>query len=889
MNAVLEGDDVSFDATGLEYNFDTKNAGKDKTVTAEGYNEDMLSGDDLQNYDITFIETTVANITPKEIKVGFTAKDKVYDGTTKADRDELIMYEVIKGDDVKFDDTGIEYNFDTKNIGNAKTVTGTGFKTDMLSGEDLQNYDITFADTIFIDTAKAAITPVHIVVTADDKSMTYGDAEPALTYTFDDETLVGGDMIDVSLSLDVADSDRTDSGHIKADEYVDVISATADIYDTEGSIVTGNYDIEYVLGDLTVNKRNITVTAQNQSMTYGDDKPNLDGQYTFDDNALASGDSLEVTLEYKIDDSDLSSSGNVKAGLHPGMVVEKSHVLTNDDNYNYTFNAASLNVTPKDITVNFNAQDKEYDGNTDAMRDGDFIIDGVISGDDVRAFDTAITYAFDAPTVLRDADGNVLDRTVTATGDLITVGNDVANYNISFNNTAEAKITPRTLTVNAIDQSMTYGDANPDLTGQYTFDEDVLVEGDTLEVTLVYDSENIPTSDSGHFKAGEYESAIIEGSHTLTNAESYDYIFNAADLSVAKRAITIAAADKEITYGDEVGELTYVITGEVADGDSLDDTVLAVDGEENANGHYNAGEYDIIIGELSLDEDDYDITYEPGTLLVNQKEITVIADSKTKEERKPDPRLTYTVDGLLDDDELTGRLTREPGEAPGEYEIQQGTLTADDNYIITYIPGILTITEKPDEPEVIPPPRNIYQDPDQGNRNYNGPMDFEVVDYRPVIPDIHPKWDFRSQFDDHRVDSLAESQDLWMDIDSLDTILVSKVISATDSANERGFSSGNEMFPNDTQTSIMSVRPSNDFDSPIIDPINVHGSNDADMPWLFIDESIQIPKSLEQDIADDTTDDIDMLDTLAGLNLNEPSKHAAFKSDIELLLDGLMA
>jgi hypothetical protein len=216
-------------------------------------------------------------------------------------------------------------------------------------------------------------------------------------------------------------------------------------------------------------------------------------------------------------------------------------------------------------------------------------------------------------------------------------------------------------------------------------------------------------------------------------------------------------------------------------------------------------------------------------------------------------------------------------------------LTSDDNYIITYIPGTLTITEKPEEPETPPPPRNIYQEPEQSNRNYNGPADFELVDYRPIIPDIHPKWDFRSRFDDHRVDQLANSQDLWMDIDSLDTLLVSKVISASNSANERGFSSGNEMFPNDTQTPINSVTPSDDFDAPLIDYIDIHGSNDADMPWIFMDESIQIPKFLEQDIADDATEDADMLDSLADVRLDEMSKHAAFKSDVELLLDGLMA
>ena len=843
----------------------------------------MLSGEHLANYDITFVETALADITPLEITIGFTANDKVYDGNTEATLNALIMDEVLEGDELQFDASALEYNFDTKDAGEGKTVTATGYDASMLSGNDLTNYDVTF-----IDTTTAAITPLHILVTADDKSMIYGDEEPSLTYTFTDE-LAGEDEIQVTLELNIADSVYTNSGHIKAGEYEDVISAEAAIYDGEGNLVTGNYEIEYAFGKLTVDLRNITVTAKPQEMIYGDNMPELDGQYSFDENALASGDTLDVTLDYEIADSDLSSSGNVTAGLHSGMVIEKGHVLTNGENYNYTFNNASLNVKPHNITVSFNANDKPYDGNTDATLDGNFIIDGVFSGDDVRAFGTELTYAFDAPTVLRDADGNVLDRTVTATGELITVGKDAENYNITFNNTTEAKITPLELTVTAISQSMTYGNENPDLAGQYTVEG--LLDIDTLDVTLDYDYDNILTSSSGHFKAGEHEDAIIETSHTLSNEDSYDYTFIAADLTVAKRPISIAADDKEITYGDEVGELTYVFTGEIADGDSTDGTTLTIDGQKNSNGRYNAGEYDIIIGKLNLDENDYDVTYDPGTLLVTPKEIFVKADDKIKEQHKSDPYLTYTVDGLLDNDRLTGRLTREPGENIGEYEIQQGTLVPNENYILNYEPGTLTIVKAPEVPEPPPTPslRNIYQEPEQGNRNYNGPMAFEVMDYRPVIPDIHPKWDFRSRFDSHRIDPLANSQDLWMDIDSLDTILVSKVISASNSANERGFSSGNEMFPNDTQTSILSVRPSDDFDAPLIDYIDVHGSNDSDMPWIFMDESIQIPKFLEQNIVDDTADSIDMLDSLADVRLDEMSKHAAFKSDVELLLDGLMA
>ena len=206
-------------------------------------------------------------------------------------------------------------------------------------------------------------------------------------------------------------------------------------------------------------------------MTYGGDMPGLDGQYTFDENALASGDTLDVTLAYQIEDSDKSSSGNVTAGLHSGMVVEDSHVLSNEDNYNYTFNNASMNVLKRDVTISFNANDKVYDGNTDATRDGDFDLDGFVDGDVVRVFDTNVTYAFD--------DKNVGDgKTVTATGELITVGADVDNYNFTFDDTTEANITPLAITIGFTADDKVY-DGNTDATRVDLIMDEVL-EGDDV-------------------------------------------------------------------------------------------------------------------------------------------------------------------------------------------------------------------------------------------------------------------------------------------------------------------------------------------------------------------------------------------------------------------------
>ncbi len=81
--------------------------------------------------------------------------------------------------------------------------------------------------------------------------------------------------------------------------------------------------------------------------------------------------------------------------------------------------------------------------------------------------------------------------------------------------------------------------------------------------------------------------------------------------------------------------------------------------------------------------------------------ITITADDKLKVEGSDDPELTWEITGgdLAFEDEIVGELTREEGEAPGTYEIQQGTLTIEDgagnnvidNYDLTFEPGTFTI------------------------------------------------------------------------------------------------------------------------------------------------------------------------------------------------------
>ena len=94
-----------------------------------------------------------------------------------------------------------------------------------------------------------------------------------------------------------------------------------------------------------------------------------------------------------------------------------------------------------------------------------------------------------------------------------------------------------------------------------------------------------------------------------------------------------------------------------------------------------------------------DGTYGPATLdtnfTINPAQLTITATAASKNQGNPDPELIYEVSGLQGSDSLlvmTGQLSRVPGEAPGTYAIQQGTLSAGGNYTISFNGALLTIT-----------------------------------------------------------------------------------------------------------------------------------------------------------------------------------------------------
>ncbi len=118
----------------------------------------------------------------------------------------------------------------------------------------------------------------------------------------------------------------------------------------------------------------------------------------------------------------------------------------------------------------------------------------------------------------------------------------------------------------------------------------------------------------------------------------------------------------------------------------------------------NAGENKTVTATISLTESDKANNYQlsstkaTATADINKKAITVTAEDNTKIAGDTDPELTYTVDGLIEGDSLTGSLERDSGEDVGTYAINQGSLD-NPNYAITFKAGTFTISEMPSYPD----------------------------------------------------------------------------------------------------------------------------------------------------------------------------------------------
>ena len=179
---------------------------------------------------------------------------------------------------------------------------------------------------------------------------------------------------------------------------------------------------------------------------------------------------------------------------------------------------------------------------------------------------------------------------------------------------------------------------------------------------------------------------------TLDAGPNYDLsVLGAGYFTITTAPITIRATPQKKQYGNKDPGLKYnIVEGMMLKQDSITGELTRMPGE-------NVGKYAITQGTLSTNEN-YEIRFIRDYLEIVPLPITVKADEgQTKMFNDPDGALTYkiTAGKMVEGELLRGHLTREPGEDIGNYNIKQGTLTAGDNYALTFIPAVFKIIQKP--------------------------------------------------------------------------------------------------------------------------------------------------------------------------------------------------
>ena len=231
------------------------------------------------------------------------------------------------------------------------SITGSGTSATSASG---RAYATAYVPGI-LTVAKAALT-----VTAADQTVSYGGAlSQAISYS----GFAGGDSAtSLTTAPTVTSATSTLAG---VGTYANTLTASGG--------VSSNYTFTYAPGTLTIAKAALTVTANNQSMTYGGAMPSLALSYA----GFVGGDSAASLTTAPTVTSATAASAN--AGTYAGTLTAAGGVASN---YSFTYAPGTLTIAQKALTWSVANAVSTY-GTLASL--GMATLNGVVGGDTVTA------------------------------------------------------------------------------------------------------------------------------------------------------------------------------------------------------------------------------------------------------------------------------------------------------------------------------------------------------------------------------------------------------------------------------------------------------------------------------------------------------------------------
>lgn len=516
----------------------------------------------------------------------------------------------------------------------AKKLTGTFIDANGTSTE-VNVASVTFKDALtagdnvvtasYVEDGITYTCDVTINVTADTLTKIEVTTQPKLNYD-------SGEALDLSGMVVTATYASNKTKVLTEAEYTTEPKAG----DTLTIAANNEKPVEVSYGGMTANTENLTVSAKIV------EKPEATGTYIYDGTeqtfAITGGDCDYYTVEGRTSGT---NAGSYEATASLNDTTETSWADNTKDNITLTWTIAPKAITPAIADIS----DQQYtgkqikpeitvkDGETPLTKDVDYTVS---YGDNIN-----VGKNNGSVTITAVSDGNYTFEPVTKQFNIIK---QVGHISIT------AK--PAEYTGSA------YAESNIEVTKTGTGDVTYTYYTDAEAATLTTTDNSGAADEGGAPKnAGTYYvKATLAASENYGSATS-----DIASFTITKKALTVTADNKSITFGEEAPAYTFTATSYV--GDDNDNVVTAnlTCGYEQGS---DAGTYTITVTASAAN---YDITCTPGTLTVAKKtltadDLTPAAGNPTKKEYDGTTELAdvtyqvtingnaYTVDGTAEFD-----------------------------------------------------------------------------------------------------------------------------------------------------------------------------------------------------------------------------------------------
>ncbi|MCR5296474.1 MAG: hypothetical protein K6E17_03600, partial [Clostridiales bacterium] len=465
VTGAIEGDEVNYTLAREE----GQNAGEYTITVTNGENPNYTVTVEDGTFTIETLNTVVVTITEHSGRFVYDAENHTVSGYDVAISDPLY--------------TEADFRF----IGTASvTAKDVGTYSMNLTPANFANTNANFDNVTFvIEEGEMVITPKTVTVTADNKTMTYGDEEPVLSAKV--EGLAGNDSLAVTLNRE----DGKNAGTYTI---------------TPAVVPNGNYTVTIVPGTLTIEPKTVIVAANDQAKIYGEDDPELTATVI----GLVAGESEDlITYTLNREDGDEAGTYTITAAGE-----------TAQGNYTVTYADGGFTIAPEGSTIvriaanngsfKYDGEEKDLSGYTIAISNDLY---------------TADDFEFTGSSELKGTNAGVYTTEMSAA--------DFRNTSANFENViflvenGRLEITKRQITMTSGDASKAY-DGTALTNGNMEITGEGFVEGEEPIITVTGRITREGTADNTFtwtMPAGaskdNYEVDEVYGTLTITASQVY--------------------------------------------------------------------------------------------------------------------------------------------------------------------------------------------------------------------------------------------------------------------------------------------------------------------------------------------------------------------------------